>query len=109
MRNDLRSNDFGDSEIGYDVVGVVRRAGQGGVGPDERLAGATVDLDTESGDRDPRVGALERLLAHRNDVHRARLEVDLDLLVERRGERDREQPPAAGNVQARRDAGGGDG
>src|ERR1700682_447114 len=77
--NHVASDDFRDTEIGDDIVGVVGRAGQGRVRPDEGLTGAQVELDAQTGDVDPRSSAREGLLVNRNDAHRAGLEVDLDL------------------------------
>src|SRR6202158_5509386 len=77
--NHLASDDFRDTDVGDDIVGVVGRAGQRRVRPDEGLTGAQVELDAQTGDVDPRSRALERLLVNRKDAHRAGLGVDLDL------------------------------
>lgn len=70
---------FGHAQVGDHVVGVVGRAGQRCVRPDEGLAGAVVGLDPDAGDADAGRGALERLLVDRDGRDRARLQVDLGL------------------------------
>src|SRR5581483_12010142 len=97
------SHDFRDAEIGDDVVGVVGRTRQRRVRPDERLASACVEFDSQAGDLNPWNGALERLLVDRHDVHGAGLEVDLYLFGEVGRQRRDEAHGEPGREASRRD------